>query len=545
MGRSKAGPHLEHKGRLALVALVFVGCDGGAGTGTRDVAPDAAPDVVETTDTTALDPDVTSDTTASDTYADVADSSPDTTPDVADTTPDTFPDVTDTTVSDTTDTTPSAPPTLWMTVAQVPASMNGSRPAITPEGPLPYTLRVNRAAFELDVFATDVNWDTLDLACTDSEAARIALPALDARSSTWRQLVFGQVIAPSGRLTCTATISGPLGSANTTYTFDTSDLPAALDPFPETDVWVVQTDRDTFRLQVVELPDGSVDLRSTQVPDGDGVDDFDAPFFELGLMSRTSPANARLVRDHLLRKVKAHVQAIYGLTPEGQPATGPDLAILFEGDPGTPDPATYDGTNFSRIALTGDANTADQLAGTFGRALIDWNNQEKEDNTVFGLGVWPTALARGILRNSLGVLLLEPYRPAQGGVAFGDDPDDLQFLGRDDVDPATLTGSAPSRYAIYELVMDLGGMALASILAHEIGHSLGLVPPGAPPSGLFAGMDVDFVVTVTDDAHIDTDGLNVMQTGGNLNISEAIGGERPVFEPLSWAYLRRQLVVGP
>ena len=65
MGRSKAGPHLEHKARLALVALVFVGCDDGAGTGTRDVAPDAAPDVIETTDTTALDPDVTTDTTAS------------------------------------------------------------------------------------------------------------------------------------------------------------------------------------------------------------------------------------------------------------------------------------------------------------------------------------------------------------------------------------------------------------------------------------------------------------------------------------------------
>jgi len=36
-----------------------------------------------------------------------------------------------------------------------------------------------------------------------------------------------------------------------------------------------------------------------------------------------------------------------------------------------------------------------------------------------------------------------------------------------------------------------------------------------------------------------------MQTGGNLNLTEAIGGERPAFEPLSWAYLRRQLVVGP
>jgi hypothetical protein len=52
-------------------------------------------------------------------------------------------------------------------------------------------------------------------------------------------------------------------------------------------------------------------------------------------------------------------------------------------------------------------------------------------------------------------------------------------------------------------------------------------------------------VTVAPDAHIDTAGLNVMQTGGNLNITEALAGELPRFEPLSWAYLRRMLVVGP
>jgi hypothetical protein len=446
------------------------------------------------------------------------------------------------------DTTPSAPPAIALTVAQIPASMNGSRPTETPDGPLAYTLRVNRRGFDLDLVATDADWDTLALACVDASNTPIDLATASVRSPTWRQLRLGDPAIPAGLITCSADIDGPLGTASTTYTFEAADLPAHLDPFPATDLWVVQTDRDTFRMTVVELPDGTTDLRSTWVPAGDGVDDFDAPFFELGLMSRASPTNARLVRDHLIRKVKSHVQAIYGLTATGQPGPGPErrpnIAIVFEGDEGAPDPDTFDGT-FSRIALTGDGDPQDQLAGTFGRALIDWNNQEREDDAVFGLGVWPTALARAILRNSLGVLLLEPYRPAQGGVPFGDDPDDLQFLGKDAVDVGALTGTAPSRYAIYELVMDLGGMALASILAHEIGHSLGLVPPGAPPIGLFAGMDVDFVVTVTDDAHIDTDGLNVMQTGGNLNLTEAIGGERPAFEPLSWAYLTRQLVVGP
>lgn len=537
---------LEHKIGVALVIAVaglgVLACDGGTAEGsTRDTletetsGPDTD-DVAEVADTSDAD---THEHDTSD--ADAVEDTPEV-PDTSDTGADSAGDGTDT------DTTPSAPPSLALTVAQIPASMNGSRPTATPTGPLGYTLRVNRAGIELDVVASDADWDSLELGCTDASNQPVPLPELEARSPTWRQLRLGAPALPIGLITCVADIRGPLGTATATYTFEAAELPAHLDPFPETDLWVVQTERDTFRMAVVELPDGTSDLRSTWMPAGDGVDDFDAPFFELGLMSRASPANARLVRDHLIRKVKSHVQAIYGLGSNGHPRAGPDrgpdLAILFEGDEGAPDPSAFDGT-FSRIALTGDGSAQDQLAGTFGRALIDWNNQEREDDAVFGLGVWPTALARAILRNSLGVLLLEPYRPAQGGIAFGDDPDDLQFLGKDEVDVGALTGTAPSRYAIYELVMDLGGMALASILAHEIGHSLGLVPPGPPPVGLFAGMDVDFVVTVTDDAHIDTEGLNVMQTGGNLNLTEAIGGERPAFEPLSWAYLRRQLVVGP
>lgn len=445
------------------------------------------------------------------------------------------------------------PPGLMLTVAQVPSAMNGSRPTVTPSGPLDYHLRVNRAGFELDAFATGtVDWGTLVVTCVDDGGVAITMPAVEARSASWRVFRFsdaanGGVVAPvAERVVCSGSISGPIGTAQASFAFEAADLVATLDPFPETDVWVVQLVRDAFRMDVVELPDGTVDLRSTWVEAGDGVDDFDAPFFELGLMSRTSSEAARTVREHLIRRVKDHTWAIYGLGDDGRPVSGGvDIAILFEGDEGTPDPSEFGAGGFSRIALTGDGDADDQVAGTFGRALIDWNNQGREDDARFGLGVWPTALARGILRNSLGLLLLEPYRPSQGGVAFGDHPDDASFLGRDDVVVGELPAAAQQRYAIYELVIDLGGMALASILAHELGHSLGLVPFGAPPIGLFAGVRTDFVVTLAADAHIDTEGLNVMQTGGNLNISEAIGGERPAFEPLSWAYLRRQIVVGP
>jgi len=309
----------------------------------------------------------------------------------------------------------------------------------------------------------------------------------------------------------------------------------------------VLLDRDTWALDITAQADGTTEMRSRYASNGDGVDDFDAPFYEIGLMPTTDPAAAASIRAHLIRRVRAIVNGIYDLDPEGRPtANGVDLRLYFEGDAGAPDPADFgsESNRFSMIALTGDGDTGDQLGGTFGRALIDWNNQDVEDDTVYGLGVWPTAIVRTILRNPAGALLLSDMRPALGGTPYGLAEGDALFIGQD-VDPGTLPANFRQRATRYNLLIQFGSLALAAILSHEIGHSLGLVPYGAPPAGLFAGIEADWVVSLAPDAHIDTAGLNVMQTGGSVNWLEAATGDLPRFEPLSWAYLRRQLVVGP
>ncbi len=440
------------------------------------------------------------------------------------------------------------PPGLFITVAQVPSSMNGSRPTITPDGPLEYHLRVNREFVELDLVSSGtVDWASLELSCRGADDAELPLPEVEVLSETHRQVTFSAVEPlPEGEVSCEASLSGPLGEASASYAFEAVTMPARLDPFPTTDVWVVQTERDIFETTVTAMADGTFELRSVLVDGGDGVDDFDAPFYALGLMSRNAPEMAGKVRAHLMRKVKEHVRTVYRLDDEGRPtADSPNIAIHFEGEPGAPPLSDFGkpGVRLSKIALTGDADQEDQLGSTFGRALIDWNNQDSEDDTRYGLGIWPAALARAILRNPLGVLLVADYRPEQGGIPFGEAAGDELFVGLD-VDLGTLPESVRARADIYDLIVNLGGLALASILCHEVGHSLGLVPYGAPPEGLFAGVEADFVVTVAPDAHIDTEGMNVMQTGGNLNVLEAFSGELPAFEPLSWAYLRRQIVVG-
>jgi hypothetical protein len=177
-------------------------------------------------------------------------------------------------------------------------------------------------------------------------------------------------------------------------------------------------------------------------------------------------------------------------------------------------------------------------------ASLDPNNQVHEDNTVYGRGVYPTGVARQALGNPLAALLLGSILP-HTGTPIGDDPADAVFLNPDFVPDDCVDSDVLDRHTVLSLAIEFGGLALGATLAHEIGHSLGLVPAGPPPAGLFAGIKgLAFTDNTLDDSHIDTPGLNVMQTGRVTNWMEALS-QSPRFNALNLAYLRRRLVVGP
>ncbi|MDP6945415.1 MAG: hypothetical protein QF464_14800, partial [Myxococcota bacterium] len=184
-----------------------------------------------------------------------------------------------------------------------------------------------------------------------------------------------------------------------------------------------------------------------------------------------------------------------------------------------------------------------QKNGIVGMAELDPNNQNHEDNTVYGRGVYPTGIVRQALANPLGVLLLASILPHMG-TPIGDDPGDAVFVQPGFVPDTCVDTDTADRYTVLSLAIEFGGLAIASTLAHEIGHSLGLVPAGPPPGGLFAGVEgLAFTDNTIDDDHIDTPGLNVMQTGKVTNWMEALS-QSPRFNALNMAYLRRRLVVG-
>jgi hypothetical protein len=444
---------------------------------------------------------------------------------------------------------------LFLTVNELPDYLNGSIPYKQADGvPHEFRVRVNRANFTLDVTGAGIALNTMAVRCDQPvtlpdgmtvapdlplpEALYVAGPAPGAR-----RIRFTSPALPDGAtVTCRASAAGATPGA---LTFLAATLPPALDPFPQIDPWVVILSRDLFRLVSTTLPDGTRSLTSVHLPQGNGEADLDEPLYELGLFSRKAPEITRQVKARLLAEVRGKAHRIFGLGNDGLPAQpdGVPLRLWFEGDPGAPAPADFAGGGFSMIALGGDGTPEDQAANLVGRADVDWNNRVRNDDSKYGLGVYPTSIVRQALANPLSLLLLAGILPGRG-VPIGENPADAALVDPN-FDPAAAGDLVKARHQNYALILNLLSTALASTLCHEIGHSLGLVPSGPPPVGMFAEMPgLSFTVKDSLGPHIDTPGLNVEQTGGASVWMEALN-EEPRFNALSLAYLRRRLVVGP
>lgn len=440
---------------------------------------------------------------------------------------------------------------LFLTVNELPDYLSGARPYRQSDGvPHEFRVRVNRANFTLDLTTAGADRSTLKVTCdqpftlpggTVAPGAPLPASAFAPAGADKVRLRITEAALPDGAtVRCQASASGVAASA---LTFVAATLPPSLDPFPRPDVWLVILSRDLFRLEVATLPDGTRRLTSTHLPAGNGEIDLDEPLYELGLFSRKAPEATRVVKARLLAEVRRKAHRIFGLHDDGAP--GPDsvpVRLWFEGDPGAPRAADYAGGDFSMIALGGDGTPEDQAMNLVGRADVDWNNRVRNDDSGYGLGVYPTGIVRQALANPLSLVLLGSILPGRG-TPLGEGPDDARMLA-DGFDPDTADPALQARHDVYSLVMRLLSTALASTLCHEIGHSLGLVPSGPPPLGMFAELPgLDFTVKESVGPHIDTPGLNVEQSGASTNWMDALT-EEPRFNELSLGYLRRRLVVG-
>jgi hypothetical protein len=179
---------------------------------------------------------------------------------------------------------------------------------------------------------------------------------------------------------------------------------------------------------------------------------------------------------------------------------------------------------------------------TIGNILIDPNNSNR--TSVECWSIPPT----GIFQAELMVYAnqgsfqgtFDPLMASRGGTPVGEHALDAIVLDPG-FDYQSATPAEQDRHDDIFLAVERFGDALGSICAHEAGHALGLVPPGAPGGGLYGGQTGAAFSHAVTPAGTTPPENHLMKAGNTFNFSRLAGlygNPLPFFRPLSYAYLR-------
>jgi hypothetical protein len=266
--------------------------------------------------------------------------------------------------------------------------------------------------------------------------------------------------------------------------------------------------------------------------DGNGEADFRQDLEAFGLHPTAGGTLGLQMLVWSISEVVARTAAFYS-TPNPSGLPGGDAAdVTFALNPNPSGPTT-------RVCVGGDDPTG---GPSIGAVLYDPGNGNKAQvacDPVLPSGVFPRELmaysAHGSFQTAFGPVLANPV---------GDDPLDPIVLGTgyDPGDPDQL-----ARHGEIETAVEAFAQAVATILAHEVGHSLGLVPPGAPGGGLFGGGSGPALHHNQLPGGGNPTANQLMGAGSTFNFAElsGVGAALPVFRELNWAYLRGRLVLDP
>ncbi|MBM4387955.1 MAG: hypothetical protein FJ088_09485, partial [Deltaproteobacteria bacterium] len=434
---------------------------------------------------------------------------------------------------------------FYITVNKIPEEMNCSGKYVDNNG-VEQTCRLllPLSGFSVDVITADKNpdWSALEISFDaplgDSYAAFDDVSFLfDEGEGRFTFFVDGEfAFGESEKVTVIAKNSGFVRE----FGFSTGHFVPENDPFPQTDEWLVVFSRDVEEINVWKEGDGyKIVTEST----ANGIPDFYEVLLIIGLFEQGSEYE-ETIKERFMENFKSELREMFYLNADGsQNSESVDIRILFEGEEGSPAPEDYDSGKFSMIAVGSDAPPGTKY---FGMAQIDWHNQKKNNDAKKGYGVFVTNMVRTVAEHPAGALVFGEINSLDG-TPFGGYHEDGVFIENLLDDPSgyevELTDKGLLRYEIYKLLMKYVTLGIAAVCVHEMGHSLGLVPPGAPPDGLFAGLNnLDFIESVVDSNHIDTKGLNIMQTGESFDYLSVLN-DKPKFNPLNIAYLRKRLIV--
>lgn len=342
------------------------------------------------------------------------------------------------------------------------------------------------SGFSIDIDATDPSDQSLDMG---SIAVQLAGPggapssddifvaaSIDGHACHYR-LPAGVALQP-GAWTLTVGIADLSGNRANSAQLEFQVAPTGADamPFERTQVVWVRTDLDR---------------------DGNGTPDFDDDLLRLGLMAAGDPAhtNARM-RQVVLDGILAEAYALIGRGPRGELLGGDAVALRYT----TRQPISLP---HMQMALGGfdpdgarNRHYGDDSTGVLGRALYDYRNATVNERNITqspGLGVFPTemflfqARIHAQVYPSFTTVFAQrflPLCPDLGGTPAGAGQFDAAVLSPT-FDYAAASTQQRARYNQVFGAADDWVTVIGIILAHEVGHSVGLVAPGNAPSGLF------------------------------------------------------------
>ncbi len=266
--------------------------------------------------------------------------------------------------------------------------------------------------------------------------------------------------------------------------------------------------------------------------DGDGLADFPADLATFGLATGRFPAVDIRVEAWVIDEIVSRTAAFYRANPSGLPRGDP-LDIHFSPDP--PREGEY-----TRICVAGRTPGEDSFIGN---VLLDPGNLDRADDAC------DDYLPSGVFPRELTYYAEAPaYRAAFGPLLdapAGSHPLDRVVVGpfHDPRDPLQ-----QARREVLRNGVETFAQLVASVVAHEAGHAMGLVPPGPPGAGLFGGTeDTDFTHNLRPDGSVPEETL-LMNPGPSFGFDELAGtngAALPRLRALNFAYLQGRVLLEP
>lgn len=405
----------------------------------------------------------------------------------------------------------TTPPSLFVSLNDIPDDMNDL--LVAPPDAFRITLEYDGTGSAIDVGSLSVTSDHDVGALTAGSELAAEFSATPMRAS-W-EVPAGSDLEPTSHF-LTVSIRDHAGNPiEQVYGFAVRDFPANGAPLANPQTVFLDFDQDRSLGTEIDFLE---DLRHYH------------------LSSASSPAIESQMRDWIVSEILMRVHPFFDRQPDGSPGSDPVNIAFTDSDPG--------GLR-SRLCVGGESQFGSAYLGS---TILDVNNvAQAQDDCVFGAyyGVFPQAIDN-LWGASAGFLdAFSPLDPALGGTPVGEHALDATVLAPG-FDPDTAPAAEKARWVDIADATDAFAQVLATVIAHETGHMLGLVAHGDAPAGLFGGVsggETDHNVSSGGETPSETYLMNKGSSFGFDDMTGRGGATLPVFRAMNWAYLRDRLVL--